>query len=378
VREILIGKHSRGRKVDLLTAYLLSILEVSTTDIDSPGRTSNVKLTGSSLGCQQEEVRPFVCLCVCLSHAFLTSLLGYPRAFAEQSGLLSSGLGGTEGDIVVGSDSDLSELEAEEVIPLADEYATPKKNPKKSAIALELTEVGKALDNINGEEMRIVTIHKPNVRVVGFGGFNKEDLLAVQVLMPPGAVLKSMRIEIDPDSPEGGIVTVDEDPHLVEGNKRLKREWKELNQKLHDEIEDLFDLQLKNKYAVDGTTPAHGKLIQQFSWPEGLQSHLNPIDPFVIGLRSTPTVGGVTLFESKTLRLYNDRGKVIPATVVTAFYFVNKQAHLSNDAGKGLRVGDASDSESEASPSPLKSGRKRSRVRSATAEISNDDGDMLS
>jgi hypothetical protein len=187
-----------------------------------------------------------------------------------------------------------------------------------------------------------------------------------------------MRIEIDTDAPEGGIVTVDEDPYLVEGKKRIKKQWKQLNPKLHDEIEDLFELQLKSRYAIEGTTPAHGKLTQHFSWPEGLQSQLNPIDPFVIGLRSTPASGGATLFESKTVSLYNDGGKVIPATVVTAFYFVNKLAHISNDAGKGLRVDEASDTESETSSSPKKSDRKRARgntAESTTGEIV-EDNDM--
>lgn len=133
-----------------------------------------------------------------------------------------------------------------------------------------------------------------------------------------------------------------------------------MNERLHNEIEDLFELQLKSKNAVEETTPAHGKLIQPFNWPEGLQSHLNPIDPFVIGLRSKPTDGGVS-----------HRGKVIPAAVVAAFYFVNKHAHLNNDAGNGVRVADASDGKSETITSPLRSRRKRSRTTGRTSAGSN-------
>jgi hypothetical protein len=62
---------------------------------------------------------------------------------------------------------------------------------------------------------------------------------------------------------------------------------------------------------------------------------LNPIDRYIVGLRSTPAKPGDTLFEIKTVSLSTLKGKVVTVTILTAFFFVNKQAHLFNEAGKG-------------------------------------------
>jgi hypothetical protein len=97
------------------------------------------------------------------------------------------------------------------------------------------------------------------------------------------------------------------------------------------------------------------------------KSQLNPFDPFVDWLRSSPVSARVTLFESKTGSLYNEGGKVIPVTVETSFYFVNRQVHMTNDAGKGRRVDGAYDTESETSPFPQKCGMKRTRPNTAAS-----------
>lgn len=268
--------------------------------------------------------------------------------------------------------------------PEASETVTPKKTPKKTparvssiknktkpleeeegidleSVRQELEEA--ALQAIDTETMRIITIFKTNVKVKGFGASSYEDLLGIQVVLPPGCVLRTVRIEIDEEDPNHGIVSCDEDPYLLEGARRVKKDWKKMNHLLASELEALFDKEAKDKYAVEGTTPSHGKLIQPFKWPEEFKSHLNPIDPFVLGLRALPTdiEKGESFFDTKTLTLYTSKGKAVSATVLTAFFFVNKHSHIKNYAGRGLRVGESSDTESEGSVTPSKrSKRKRS------------------
>ena len=229
-----------------------------------------------------------------------------------------------------------------------------------SDIQKELLE-GVDVDNMP-ESIRHLTVTRPGVRTVGYGATKYEDLLVIQVLLPPGAVLRTIRIEIDQDDPNKGTISCDEDPYLLEGKKMVKKEWKKLNSTLACDIESLLSLEAEKKYAIEGTTPSCGRLIQDFCWPDGLESHLNPIDPFVIGFRPVFSPEGCSLFENKVVNLYTSKGKVVPASLLTAFFFVNKHNHIKNTAGKGLRLGEASDTESEGSVSPAKQrGFKRNR-----------------
>lgn len=76
--------------------------------------------------------------------------------------------------------------------------------------------------------------------------------------------------------------------------------------------------------------------------------------------RVAPTPPGDTLFETKTLTLATGKGKVVPAVVLNGFSLLKQQSHVINQAGKGLWwVGDVSDTESEGSMNPQKSGKKR-------------------
>jgi len=306
-------------------------------------------------------------------------VIGYPKSFLQKAGLLDSGLGGSEGDIKVGSDSDVSEepdgdnLSEDQVI--ADKI-TPKrtpnraptksptkiKTPSKPPSTIDLSSVAKGLDQLEDfeDEMRIITVVREAVLVRGFAPSRFQDVLAIQVTLPPGIVLSSVRITIDEEDPIQGVVTVDEDPTLIVGEKRVKKIWRSLNDKLAYDLEALFDKEAKDKFAVEGTTPSHGRLVQSFSWPNGLKSQLNPVDPYALGLREVPTRVGDTLFETKTVKLAADSKLAVPATVLTAFFFVEKPQQVNNSAGNGLSLGDIS-SEEEDDDSVSPRNRKRSR-----------------
>jgi hypothetical protein len=126
--------------------------------------------------------------------------------------------------------------------------------------------------------------------------------------------LKSIRVDIEPDESAGGTISVDEDPHAIKGEKRTKKDWKAKNEQLACEIEDELDLVLKEKYGMEGNAPLHGRLVQDFKWPDDARSNLNPIDPYIVGLRSTPAKPGDTLFDIKTVSLSTPKGKVVPVT----------------------------------------------------------------
>lgn len=211
-------------------------------------------------------------------------VIGYPKSFSQKAGLLDSGLGGSEGDIKVGSDSDVSEepdgdnLSEDQVIA---DKSTPKRTPKKTPTktptkiktpskppsTIDLSSVAKGLDQLEDfeDEMRIITVVRESVLVREFAPSRFQDVLAIQVTLPPGIVLSSVRITIDEEDPIQGVVTVDEDPTLIVGEKRVKKIWRSLNDKLAYDLEALFDKEAKDKFAVEGTTPSHGRLMQSFS-----------------------------------------------------------------------------------------------------------------
>ena len=307
----------------------------------------------------------------------------------KDTGLLDSGLGGTEGDIKGGSDSDISFKTAEgsdeeEVIADTEEKTkkTPKKKtPKKAArvtpavqpsvspaVDVDLEDISQRLQDLfisSGGEMQIITLVKKNVPVAGFAPVKFQDLLVLQALLPGCAVLSSLRIVVNRDDPTTGTVSVDLDPNLSKGIRRTKEKWHIGNSKLADEIEALLDIEC-GKLVVEGSTPAHGRVEEDFDWPEGLPSQLNPCDPFVLGFRPRPTPLGITMYETKTIRPVNKNGKSVPGVLVTSFFFVEKFTHVNNEAGKGLRVDEASDDESTSS-TPTANKRRRGAAGSSSA-----------
>jgi hypothetical protein len=162
----------------------------------------------------------------------------------------------------------------------------------------------------------------------------------------------------------------------LKGSKSIKKDWKKGNGDLAVGLEALFDLAWKDKYGVDGTTPVCGKLIQPFEWPNGLKSQLNPVDPFVLGLRVGPSSGDQTLFETKTIQVTSKSGRVVPAARLTAFFFVEKYTHINNTSGKGLKIDENSDTDSDPeTPSPRKK-RNRGRYSGSGSGEGDEDEEM--
>lgn len=328
-----------------------------------------------------DAVSPFVVV-YCVGKVVSHAATGYPKAFAQKAGLIECKLGGSEGDVEVGSDPDHSGEEEEKDEDAADlpPKVTPKrsalKNPRSSAaksklptgasasthsVAFELDDIRAELEFIDEDSgMRLVTAVKENVTVVGFAPVRHHDIVVLQATLPPGGILESIRVEIDREDPNCGTISLDEDANLLSGSRNVKKDWKKGNMKLAEELDAILDLAWKGKYGVDGTTPLRGKLTADFKWPEGLKSQLNPLDPYVLGFRERPSTFNQTLFEVKSIQVSSRSGRVVPASRLTAFFLVEKHTHINNSAGRDLKVGDASDTESEGeTPSP----RKRHRGR---------------
>ena len=302
---------------------------------------------------------------------------------------MDSGLGGTEGDVKAGSDSDISFKSADdrdEESVVADQASSKKKSSKKKAPVAKVTPAAHRtpsvaasinLDDISqrlkdlfiaggGEEMQIITVVQKNVPVEGFAPVKYQDLLVVQILLPGCAVLESLRIVINRDDPRGGKVSVDLDSNLSVGSRRTKQAWYFGNSKLAEDIEALIQLEVQ-KLVVEGSTPAHGRVDEDFDWPEDLPSQLNPVDPFVLGFRPRPTAYGRTLFETKTVKTDAGKGKSVPGMLVTAFFFVEKHTHVTNDAGKGLRFDDEASDDDSITSTPTPNKRRRGAGGSASA-----------
>lgn len=242
---------------------------------------------------------------------------------------------------------------------------------------IDLDEIKQELNNIYEdfeEDMRLVTVLKKDVTTVGFGPVKFNDILVLQITLPPGGVLETLRIEINEEDPTNGTVSIDEDPNTIKGSKAIKNDWRKLNTKLSNDIEASLDLAWKEKYGVKGTTPLRGKIINSFTWPEGAKSQLNPLDPFVLGLRSQSTQGEQSLFELKTMTLSSKSDRVVSIVRLTAFFLVEKHTHINNAAGRGLKINDASDSDSDASASPRRKKRNRQRGSQDGGEGNHDNG----
>ena len=264
---------------------------------------------------------------------------------------------------------------------------TPAKSSnkkKKSPHPFDLAEISEKLEDIlyleeedETTDMQIITVVKTDVTVKGFAPVKYQDLLVMQALLLGGAVVSSIRVEIDRENPNEGTLSLEQDPHLLVGFRRVKKEWRTGNHELSDDIEALFDICCKEKLASEGSTAPHIKVDEKFQWPNNLKSQLHPVDPFVLGFRAKPSQPGQTLFETKTIKTKTREGKVVPAMLLSAFFFVEKHTHVNNMAGSGLRIDlAASDSDSEGSVSPMNRGfggnRSKSKKRRKSS-LSEDD-----
>jgi hypothetical protein len=172
--------------------------------------------------------------------------------------------------------------------------------------------------------MQVLTIICKDLEVLGFGPTKYQDLLVVQALLPGATIISSIRVSIDPNDPNKGILSTNQDPHLLEGRRRIKKDWKKRNPRLPSDLEHLFAKEVENQ-VVTGTARSHFSSVEQvFYWPGGVESQLKPIDPFVLGFRPSPTEPGRTLLDTEVLETETEDGKVVPAVLLTAFFLVEK------------------------------------------------------
>jgi hypothetical protein len=77
-------------------------------------------------------------------------------------------------------------------------------------------------------------------------------------------------------------------------------------------------------------------------------------------------ISNQSLFELKSVQVSSKSGRVVNASRLTVFYLVEQSAHINGAAGKGLKIQEASDSESsyDETPSPRK---RRNRGRNSAA-----------
>jgi hypothetical protein len=189
-------------------------------------------------------------------------------------------------------------------------------------------------------------------------GVKHHDLLALQLTEPPASVLSSVCVEIQKEDRNKGTITMDEDSDVLVGAKSVNKVWRKQNNSLASLLEAYLDKAWKKKYGMEGTTPLLGRLSHDFQWPDELKSQLNPIDPWIIGFRDKPTAAGNSIFENKTVAVTSKSGRVVPAVTLTVFYLVEKDTHFNNTAGRDLKIGEASDSDTDPdTPSPKKRAR---------------------
>lgn len=92
-------------------------------------------------------------------------------------------------------------------------------------------------------------------------------------------MLSSMKVRPQRKNPNKVVVTVDLDKNVSKGSHRCERRWSRLNRVLANQI----SAALQTECAADGEPGADHEFDEDaFSWPKGLKSNLNPIDPFLI------------------------------------------------------------------------------------------------
>ena len=286
---------------------------------------------------------------------------GYSKKFAEQIGLIDSGLGGTctpgtskaptrptasdDKDNEEDADSDAvfgdeDEEEEEDFVgqgpPQAPKPATPAPKPKPTPTPAppknKKKSVSEQVDDLCGafekcevtikDEMQIKTVLHLDVDVKG-DVVKERDLLMVQIRAPPGAVLKTFTVKPRLEDTNKVDIDVDIDENVSKGSCRLKNRWSLLNPSLAKELGAALSTECK-KDAVPGSKPRHEADEASFCWPDGLKSTLHPIDPYIIGFRSEPTDAGKSCLEIERVPTKLRDGKeVSPIFLVTVFFLVD-------------------------------------------------------
>ena len=270
---------------------------------------------------------------------------GYTKKFAEQIGLIDSGLAGTckpetanspkkptastEEDEDEDSDAVFGD-EDEEGPPQAP--PNPSDSPRKKSPPPK-TDFDEQVEDLRGafadceitttkDDMQIKTVLHLDVAVRG-DVVKQRDLLMVQIRAPPGAVLRTFSVKPRADDTNTVDVDVDIDENVSKGRCRLKQRWNLLNPTLAEELAGALSTQCK-KDAVAGSNPRHEADEGTFRWPDGLKSTLHPIDPYTIGFRREATDVGKSLLEIERVPTKLRDGKeVSPIFLVTAFFLVD-------------------------------------------------------
>ena len=65
-------------------------------------------------------------------------------------------------------------------------------------------------------------------------------------MLPGGALVETVKIEIDRNDPNKGVISVDQDGSLLQGQKRTHKAWRDNNLALAKDLEALFTVAAKN------------------------------------------------------------------------------------------------------------------------------------
>ena len=286
-----------------------------------------------------------MCLTLCLS--------GFPRKFLQESGLLASGLGGSlaRNRHQAGGDNEedctpKDDAAEEPDVPFAEEpppAAAPAPQPA-CTIEEELEDLTENLSKFSihtTSEMQIKAFHLLDVAIQG-DVVDTADILGVQVRPTPGTILNTLLIAPRSDDPSQVDVSGCLHHNVSNGMARTREKWADRDRNLTKRIGQALQSSC-DEDAVSDSEPKHEVDTDSFVWPDGLKSQLIPIDPWKIGLRSHPVRQGRALYEIDTVNLGTDAKAVVPCSLVTVFFMVEKPRHTR---GLGdLRLSGSEDSE---------------------------------
>ena len=290
---------------------------------------------------------------------------GYPRDFAEKTGLIDSELGGTcTPNPTQPGVNENRESDPDVGVPFADSDPPPQppqqNQPPPEAEEdneLDIDELNERFANLDvsaGDEMRVKLLLIKDVPI-RHDVAKHRDLLAVQIVLPPGAVMSTLTVKPYPEQPSKVKASVDIDPHVSNAAHRTKRDWETGNPLLCSQMEAGLDTSCKADM-VPGTN--HERVMVDFEWPDGVESELNPLDPAFIYFRLNPTRPGQSLFETQRIRVRGVDGKqVVPIFTATAFFVVAGARHFE-DRGE-LELSDSNDEDDQRGDGGSPNSRKR-------------------
>jgi hypothetical protein len=165
-------------------------------------------------------------------------LPGYPINFANKIGLIESGLGGKSSaspQVPGNNDDEEVEVDQDTGIPFGDEEeeahppqppTPPPRASKPANTDFDFEELFRTQCIVSGndDEMRIKAIKIDDVPVLGDVA-KQRDLVVVQAVLPPGAVLDTFKIQPDKANPSNGTASVDIDANVCNADKRMKSSW---------------------------------------------------------------------------------------------------------------------------------------------------------